>query len=397
MAITQTNTNTWLSQIENTKNDGLSRFVAQLQALGMPHKKQELWRYAPLELLFEKIATSSLGSVKSAATAEDMTPFQEGENNVFVPATVLAPSSFQRISLFSASPKEDVFLGADAPKPPKGGSEDGIQRAEPFEENTPSRKLNFNFLEGWQQHHVVFNTKADTDAVLKINLTATNGAGHVLVHLNVADTAKVQIDIVGQALGAPVMVTIRAVQGNNSQLNVVSYVQDSPWFMLDLGNAINGVSSDMKLHALSLVRGNQYAAVVTNVRHNIGESTSSQLVKAVLYDTATTEYNGAVYVAPDAQKTDSTQSNPNLVLSDTARALSRPQLRIYADDVKCAHGATMGQLDPEPLFYLASRGFSHQECISIILAGFAEEILDQMSEPSFQKSLLADAIRFLRA
>lgn len=361
MAITQTDTNTWLSQIENTRNDGLSRFVAQLQALGMPHKKQEIWRYAPLELLFEKIATPSLGSVKSAATAEDMAPFQEVETNVFVPATVLAPSSFQRLN---ANPKTDI---------------------------------SFAFEHGWQQHHVVFNTKADTDAVLKINLTATNGAGHVLVHLNVADTAKVQIDIVGQALGTPVMVTIRAVQGNNSQLNVVSYVQDSPWFMLDLGNAINGVASDMKLHALSLVRANQYAGVVTNIRHNIGESTSSQLVKAVLYDTATTEYNGAVYVAPDAQKTDSTQSNPNLVLSDTARALSRPQLRIYADDVKCAHGATMGQLDPEPLFYLASRGFSHQECISIILAGFAEEILDQMSEPSLQKSLLADAIRFLRA
>jgi Fe-S cluster assembly scaffold protein SufB len=57
----------------------------------------------------------------------------------------------------------------------------------------------------------------------------------------------------------------------------------------------------------------------------------------------------------------------------------------------------MGQLDPEPLFYLASRGFSHQECISIVLAGFAEEVLDQMSDPVLQKSLLADAIQFLRA
>jgi len=354
---------TWLSDISAIPHtaDWQRRLAGQIQTLGMPHKKQEVWRYAPLDLLFEKIATPNLGHLTSAATAEDMAPFQEVETNVFVPATVLAPSSFQRLN---------------------GNKETDI---------------NFAFDHGWQQHHVVFTTKADTDAVLKINLAATNGAGHVLVHLTVADTAKVQIDIVGQALGAPVMVTIRAVQGNNSNLNVVSYVQDSPWFMLDFGDAINGIESDATLNALSLVRGNQYAGVMTNIRHNIGHSTSNQLVKAVLYDTAVTEYNGAVFVATDAQKTDSKQSNPNLVLSDTARALSRPQLRIYADDVKCAHGATMGQLDPEPLFYLASRGFSHQECISIVLAGFAEEVLDQMSDPAKQKSLLADAIRFLRA
>jgi hypothetical protein len=394
MIITQTDTETWFSQIEKHDHGAteLSRFIAQLQTLGMPRKDQEMWRYAPLPALFEKITASRLGHVKEVATAEDMAMFQEIETNVFVPTTVLAPSSFQRLTLFSASPKKEGPLGAASPTPPSG-----IQRAAPFEENHPSMKLKFNFIEGWQQHHVVVNAEAGANATLQLNLAATSGAGHVLVHLNLAHTAKVHIDIIGQALNAPVMVTIRAVQGNNGHLNVVSYVQDSAWFMLDLGNAINGTGSDMTLNALSLVRQNQYAAVVTNIRHTIGESTSSQLVKAVLYDTATTEYNGAVYVAHDAQKTDSTQSNPNLVLSDTARALSRPQLRIYADDVKCAHGATMGQLDPEPLFYLASRGFSHQECISIVLAGFAEEVLDQMSDPVLQKSLLADAIQFLRA
>jgi Fe-S cluster assembly scaffold protein SufB len=362
-------TTTWLSDIASlpTTADWQRRLITQIQTLGMPHKKQEVWRYAPLDLLFEKIATPSLGSVKTAANAEDMAPFQEVETNVFVPATVLAPSSFQRLKATSK------------------------RTGKPFETN-----ISFAFENGWQQHHVVLNTEAGADAVLKIDLSATDGAGHVLVHLTLAQGANVRVEIIGQGLGAPVMVTLRAVQGNNGNLKVVSYIQDSPWFMLDLGDAINGTESDMTLAALSLVRENQYAGVMTNIRHNIGHSTSKQLVKAVLYDTAVTEYNGAVFVATDAQKTDSKQSNPNLVLSDTARALSRPQLRIYADDVKCAHGATMGQLDPEPLFYLASRGFSHQECISIVLAGFTEEVLDQMSDPTLRKKLLADAIRFLR-
>lgn len=366
---TVTESTAWLSNITIPTNtsEWQRRLVEQVQTLGMPQKKQEVWRYAPLDQLFEKIATPSLGSVKAAANADDMAPFQEAETNVFVPTTVLAPSSFQRL------------------KANRTGTE------KPFETN-----ISFAFEHGWQQHHVVFNTEAGADAVLKINLAATEGAGHVLVHLTLAEDANVHVDIIGQALGAPVMVTLRAVQGNNSRLNVVSYVQDSQWFMLDLGDAINGTQADMTLNALSLVRGNQYAGVMTNIRHNIGHATSNQLVKTVLYDTAITEYNGAVFVATDAQKTDSKQSNPNLVLSDTARALSRPQLRIYADDVKCAHGATMGQLDPEPLFYLASRGFSHQECISIVLAGFAEEVLDQMSDPTLRTRLLADAIQFLR-
>ena len=320
MGTTQTTTSTWLSQIENQDHGtrAQSPFIAQLQTLGMPRKEQEMWRYTPLPALFEKITESRLGHVKEAATAEDMSVFQETETNVFVPTTVLAPSSFQRMTLFSASPKNEGILGADTPTPP----------------SRLTKKLHFNFLEGWQQHHVVVTAEAGVDATLQLNLAATTGAGHVLVHLTVADTANVQIDIIGQALNTPVMVTLRAVQGNNSHLNVVSYVQDSAWFMLDLGNAINGTGSDMTLNALSLVRHNQYAAVVTNIRHNIGESTSSQLVKTVLHDTATTEYNGAVYVAPDAQKTDSTQSNPNLVLSDMARALSSAAAKAVRSDRK---------------------------------------------------------------
>lgn len=358
---------TWLTDIRNltATSPGQQRRIDQIQSLGMPNKKQELWRYAPLETLFEKITAPSLGSVQETASETALAAFDGlTESNVFVPTTLLAPSECRNIS---------------------------------FEAGDSTANLDFVFDTGWQQPHVMIEAKEGANVTLRIHLKTPGGAGHVLCHLNLADTANVHIDIVGQTLTAPVLVTLRAVQGSDSNLNIVSYIQDSPWFMLDLGNAINGTGSDMTLDALSLVRQNQYAGVVTNVRHNIGESTSRQLVKTVLYDTATTEYNGAVYVAPDAQKTDSVQSNPNLVLSDTARALSRPQLRIYADDVKCAHGATMGQLDPEPLFYLASRGFSHQAAISMVLAGFAEEVLDQMSDPKEQKSLLADAIGFLRA
>ena len=115
----------------------------------------------------------------------------------------------------------------------------------------------------------------------------------------------------------------------------------------------------------------------TKVNHYSPSTTSTQLFKNILMDRSRSEYNGRVYVHPGSQLTDSSQRNHNLLLSDDARAYSRPQLEIYADDVKCAHGATIGQLNEQELFYLQSRGLSVPEARAILLHGFVEEVVDR--------------------
>jgi Fe-S cluster assembly protein SufD len=112
------------------------------------------------------------------------------------------------------------------------------------------------------------------------------------------------------------------------------------------------------------------------VHHARPHCTSHQLYKGVLDDASKTVFNGRIVVDPGAQKTDAKQSNRNLLLSETAQAQSNPQLEIYADDVRCTHGSTVGRLDEEAVFYLRSRGIDRSSAENLLTFAFAAEIVD---------------------
>jgi Fe-S cluster assembly protein SufD len=114
--------------------------------------------------------------------------------------------------------------------------------------------------------------------------------------------------------------------------------------------------------------------IVTTVRHVEPNATSNQVVRSVLGGSATGSYLGKVAVSRDAQKTDSVQSVKAMLLSRTATANAKPELEIYADDVKCAHGATVGELDKTALFYLAARGIPPVEAQTLLLQAFVSEV-----------------------
>ena len=112
--------------------------------------------------------------------------------------------------------------------------------------------------------------------------------------------------------------------------------------------------------------------VVDNVKPNCF---SNELYKGIMNDEATGVFNGKIFVRQDAQKTNAYQSNKNILLSDNASVNSKPQLEIFADDVKCSHGCTVGQLDEEALFYLQSRGISENTARSLLVHAFADDII----------------------
>jgi Fe-S cluster assembly protein SufD len=114
------------------------------------------------------------------------------------------------------------------------------------------------------------------------------------------------------------------------------------------------------------------------VNHALANCRSTQLFKQIAVDNAAVDFGGRVIVAPDAQHTDAQQTCRTLLLSETAHAHAQPQLEIYADDVKCSHGATVGQLDAESLFYLRSRGVGLAEAQQLLLLGFADEVVQKI-------------------
>jgi Fe-S cluster assembly protein SufD len=117
------------------------------------------------------------------------------------------------------------------------------------------------------------------------------------------------------------------------------------------------------------------------------QANSDLLYKGALYDQSKTVFRGVIRVFPGAQRTDAYQTNRNLLLSDRAEAVSLPNLEIEADDVKCSHGATVGQLDEEEMFYLRSRGLTREDAERLVIFGFFGEVLDRLPLPAVVEEL----------
>jgi Fe-S cluster assembly protein SufD len=132
------------------------------------------------------------------------------------------------------------------------------------------------------------------------------------------------------------------------------------------------------LFGLFMGRGRMHVDNHTLVDHARPNCFSNELYKGILEDESTGVFNGKVYVRQDAQKTNAYQSNKSIVLSDRANMYSKPELEIYADDVKCSHGATTGQIDPEALFYLRARGLSERLATALLLQAFAKDVVDNI-------------------
>ncbi len=139
-----------------------------------------------------------------------------------------------------------------------------------------------------------------------------------------------------------------------------------------------GPGARLDLAGVYLCPGAERVDLRVLVRHATGGCSSRQLFKGIVGGTARAAFDGLIYVAPDAQKTEAYQENHTLLLSDTARVETRPQLEIYADDVQCSHGATTGYLNPDELFYLRSRGIPEAEARHLQMQAFLAPVLRRL-------------------
>ena len=156
--------------------------------------------------------------------------------------------------------------------------------------------------------------------------------------------------------------------------------RQEPWVRLAEG-------AEASLDGLALLDGQQVADTHSYLLHAEPKATSHQLHKCIVDGKARAIFNGQIRVAPHAQGTDAKQQSRNLLLSEAARVDTKPQLEIYADDVKCSHGATVGALDPEELFYLQSRGLNADDARNLLTYGFAADVLTHIPVASLRRAL----------
>ncbi|NIP81985.1 MAG: Fe-S cluster assembly protein SufD, partial [Gemmatimonadetes bacterium] len=158
---------------------------------------------------------------------------------------------------------------------------------------------------------------------------------------------------------------------------------------VDLNARLEGPGARSDMLGLYFARGDQHFDHNTRQDHVSEQANSDLLYKGALYDRAKTVFRGVIRVFPGAQRTDAYQTNRNLLLSEDAEAVSLPNLEIEADDVKCSHGATVGQLDEEELFYLMSRGLDRRAAERLVIFGFFGEVLDRLPLPGVVEELKA--------
>ena len=172
--------------------------------------------------------------------------------------------------------------------------------------------------------------------------------------------------------------TTQVSQKDNSHFYSATVTLNGNFVRNNLNIRIDGQHAEAFMYGLYMPNGRQHVDNHTLVDHAMPNSYSSELYKGILDDNSTGVFNGKIFVRPDAQKTNAYQSCKNVVLSPGASMNTKPQLEIFADDVKCSHGTTTGQLNDEALFYMRSRGIPKDEARTLLLYAFSQDVLSQI-------------------
>ena len=181
--------------------------------------------------------------------------------------------------------------------------------------------------------------------------------------------------------------TTQVSQSDNSHFYSATVTLNGNFVRNNLNIVLNGQHAEAFMYGLYMPNGRQHVDNHTLVDHAMPNSYSNELYKGILDDNSTGVFNGKIFVRPDAQKTNAYQSCKNVVLSPGASMNTKPQLEIFADDVKCSHGTTTGKLNDEALFYMRSRGIPKDEARSLLLYAFSQDVLSQIKIQSIRDYL----------
>lgn len=396
--------------------------AAAARTLGLPHTKLEEWRNTSVRLLAETEFDHDPSAAAPSGILHSL-PMQDAEIRlVFVNG---------RLDEALSSVPQDL-----------SGAYVGLLRTAP--ESVQERLISiYGSVADWRtQHFVALNTSCAVDcaAVWISSRTALSRPIHI-VHLGVSSgrpaashprclcvldeaseatvvetfavpgdqvaflNSVTEIELAADArlfhsrlqLGSEKALHFSSLQANcgeRAKVQQTTFTIGGALVRNDTGSVLDGEGAEATLNALYIARNEQHVDNHTTLDHAKPNCPSSEMYKGIVDDKASAVFRGRIIVRPDAQKTDSKQSNMNLILSDDAVINSKPQLEIFADDVRCTHGATIGRIDDEPLFYLRSRGIDAKAARDLLTFAFASEVLDAIQPEQLKKEL--EALIFAR-
>jgi Fe-S cluster assembly protein SufD len=384
--------------------------IAQFSELGFPTLHDEDWRFtnvAPIEKLNFQIAKPvSVNGAESKVLSEAAFAKLPGDRLVFVNGFFSAElSSLEkipngvRIENLSAALAEDSaliekYLGKYARTADNSFAAlnqaffsdgafifvpKGIVIARPIQLiYISSAKQNGETI---QPRNLIIAEANSKLTVVESYLSASDAAyfTNAVTEIIAGENARVEhVKLQDEATSAFHIATIAGEFGKTSNVNVHSFALGAKLSRNNIRTKLAGEGLECILNGLYLTRGEQLADHHMIVEHAQPHCASHEYFNGILDDKSKGVFHGRIYVHPIAQKTDAKQTNKNLLLSDYATADTKPQLEIYADDVKCTHGATVGQLNDESIFYLRSRGLDTPTAKRMLIHAFAGEIIERV-------------------
>ncbi len=404
--------------LQTLRKQGMERF----QALGFPTTKNEDWHFTSVAPIAERTFRLSDSAAPAGIKRSDLDRFNFGESGW--PTLVFVNGAFSE-DLSSATELGSGVRASSLSRAIESGTA-GIERhlgkIAVFEQHSFTA-LNTAFI----SDGIYIEVAADTVVEQPIHLVfVSNGEGvshprNLIVagrhsratviesYVSLLDSGYFTNAVTEISLGEGAHLdhyklqresesafhvgTVQIREERNSQLHSFSLAVGGSLARTNIYTSLDGDAATCTLNGLYLTDGAQHIDNQTSIEHIAPNCPSHELYKGVLDGRSHGVFNGKVYVHPEAQKTDGKQSNNNLLLSPNARVDTKPQLEIFADDVKCTHGATVGRLDDVAMFYLNSRGIGPETARMLLTYAFAADVLETIElEPlkaELEKMVLA--------
>jgi len=372
---------------------------AQFEKTGLPNRRVESWHYTDLRrLLAEALAPSekpNAATLSMALNAKDPHPrvvLLEGyyAGSADLPEGVRISVQAIAAPVLGGNDNLVALNTVFAPESIEITIAEGVVLAEPL------RLVSKVKRKAAVTTRVTLRVGKGAKLVVLDELRAESGQINSLIHFDIADGAEVEHLAVS---GNPSVhiATFTAELGEASVLNSFAFVASGGLTRRQAFVRFNGEYAKAGLRGVALLKGSQHADTTLVVEHAAPHCESRELFRHILDGEAKGVFQGKIIVQPHAQKTDGVMKSNTLCLSEAASMSNKPELEIFADDVVCGHGATVGQLDEDQLFYLMARGLPKAEAESLLIEAFAVDVFDFVSDADMREVLGARIHAWLSA
>ncbi|CAL12239.1 conserved hypothetical protein [Yersinia enterocolitica subsp. enterocolitica 8081] len=374
--------------------------------LGFPSSKHEDWKYTPLERLLAHNFSFAPAAEVTAAQCDDLSLIKDAHRVVFIDGLYAPELSDRDCGPYQLTPATE-----NTPFPAAIRSEVLLHLTESLAQqrlhirlpagkhsDKPLYLLHISSGKGSEvvntshyRHHLAIEASAQAEVIehfVSLNeqphftgarLTISVGENAELSHCKLAFETPQSYHFAHNDL----------VLSRDARAKSYSFLLGAGLTRHNTSAQLNGEGATLSINSLLLPIGREICDTRTYLEHNKGYCESRQLHKTMVRERGKAVFNGMIKVAQHALKTDGQMTNNNLLLSKLAEVDTKPQLEIYADDVKCSHGATVGRIDAEQLFYLQSRGINQADAQQMIIFAFAAELTEAIHHASIRKVVLA--------